>query len=76
MKLEHSKSWYQKNSEIEDNSEIGAGAPPWTRTATRKLHKVSPVPEVGVVCVLARKTTKAPRARHVAHRAPRESCHA
>jgi hypothetical protein len=74
MKLEHPKSWYQKNSEIEGDSEIGAGIPPWTRAETRKSQQVSTVPTVTVARVLARKTSEVPRERNITHRTPKVCC--
>lgn len=31
MKLDHPKSWYEKNADMEGDSEVGAGIPPGAR---------------------------------------------
>jgi len=76
MKLSHPKSWYQKNSEIEGDSEIGAGIPPWSRKEARKSAQVPSAAIWGTGLVRARQTPKTPRMRNAAHRAARALCHA
>jgi len=42
MKLEHPKSWYEKNSEAEGVSEIGAGIPPSWQTRVGRMRQSAP----------------------------------
>jgi hypothetical protein len=76
MKLVHPKSWYAKNSEIEGNSEIGAGIPPGTHTQANNSARFSSLATVGTVHVHARRAVKGTLARGFARHTDKVCRHA
>ena len=76
MKLEHPKSWYEKNSEAEGDSEIGAGILPGTQVVAHDLMRAPSGKPMGPGRIHTRRPVKVPLARSVARRTAKDCCHA
>lgn len=76
MKLEHPKNWYEKNSAIEGNSEIGAGIPPGAQTQARKSGRLPSIAALGTVHAHARQSPKVRLPRTAMRHPTKVCCHA
>ena len=76
MKLEHPKSWYKKNSELEGDSEIGAGIPPGAQAHANKAVRLSSFTLMETNRAHAEAPAKVLRARAAARRPVKVPCHA
>ncbi len=73
MKLEHSKSWYEKNSEAEGASEVGAGVPPWWETHAGRSRR--PAPAVMEIQPRGNRKPRPVHSRHASHIPAGALCH-